>query len=75
MEILQRPPLPVTALQPQGDDQINAQLLKQAQVLFENRQYTEALAQCNTLIERDPNNLQALELRQRIQKAISILNP
>jgi hypothetical protein len=69
------PPPTRKSSRPQGNDQVAAQLLDQAQTLFENRQYSAALARCNTLLQRDPKNLQALELRDRIQKAIDILKP
>lgn len=75
VDILDHAPQPATSSQTQTDDEAATQLLQEAQTLFEQGKYSEALTRCNTLLERDPNNSPALELRQRIQKAIDILKP
>ncbi len=60
---------------PQADRKLASQMLHQAQMLFEEGQYSEALTQCDALLTKDPENSTAKELRNNIQKAIDILKP
>jgi hypothetical protein len=48
-------------------------LLAEAQKLFEDGRYAEALARCNTILVKDSGNAKAKELKGKIEKAIQIL--
>ncbi|MFQ3590029.1 MAG: PEGA domain-containing protein [Chloracidobacterium sp.] len=63
------PAPPVTT----GPDPGLASPLARAQALYEQRRYTEALAQCDAILKQDPKHSGARDLKRRIQKSIEIL--
>jgi hypothetical protein len=50
-----------------------AEALTEAEKLFEDGHYAEALARCNAALSMDPGNAKAKQLKEKIEKAIEIL--
>ena len=48
-------------------------MLNEANRLFGDGQYQQALAQCEVILRRDPRNASALELKRRVETTIHIL--
>ena len=59
--------------QPASEERVVGQLLLQAQTLFEDGQYSAALERCNALLAKYPRNMQAAELKRKIEKVTDIL--
>jgi hypothetical protein len=47
--------------------------LARAQMLFQQRQYQSAISDCDAVLQLDPANLQAKELKGQIQQTMSVL--
>jgi hypothetical protein len=60
---------------PQGERGLSApvDLLRQAQTLFEEGQYSVALARCTVLAARYPSDQKVIDLKRKIQTAIDVL--
>lgn len=50
-----------------------ASRLSRAQMLFEQRQYQAAVAECDAILRLDPGNQQATSLKSQVQQTLSIL--
>lgn len=50
-----------------------ASRLERAQMLFQQRQYQAAIAECDAVLHLDPSNQQAGNLKSQIQQTMSIL--
>ncbi|MGQ9897807.1 MAG: PEGA domain-containing protein [Acidobacteriota bacterium] len=66
-------PLP-PALPSTLTDNANPSPLARAQSLYEQRRYTEAIAECDAILKQNPKNNAARDLKRRIQKSFEILN-
>jgi hypothetical protein len=53
---------------------LTTDLLREAQQLYEQREYQAALRQCDVILKTDPKNAAARALRIKIQKTLEILN-
>lgn len=50
-----------------------ASRLERAQMLFQQRQYQAAIAECDAVLHLDPSNQQAANLKSQVQQTMSIL--
>jgi Flp pilus assembly protein TadD len=73
MSILGRSQQGVAGLQKQDALSAPADLLQQAQTLFERGQYSAALFRCNDLLAKYPGDQKVIDLKRKIQNAIDVL--